>query len=388
MADDKKEVDNGEAGDGDDGEEVEEAVSSKEKKEKKSKKNKKEKKKKESDSEEESEQDDSEDEKQKKKKDRNKKKTKGSKEKKEDTEFMSIYQDLDKEQWEHYDTPSGCLKISQMKGQITAMSINEPAIFDRDGKYYRWARLGEKGSQQMLIGPLYFLSMGDLSTEQYGESYFYCAVPKKDFPPLESALTKQLQKAQKNFKAKGSTPFVKKEVSYKLPALERFRMGLIDAPAEDDDDDAKLTTESCTLVQFPLSISDPNKFTVTCGSEELILRDVFERLPGVIGYANVTVLFSAEVPGYVEGESGESEDDDKKKKKKGSSSRKKSKSHKSKQQDPMDPGASSSKVSVKFKVSSISIVGQTIAKAVPMSESTTIEPLKPSSGLISIMNRR
>jgi len=280
------------------------------------------------------------------------------------------------------------LDMTQLKNQVNTKVINEPAIFERDGKYYRWARLGEKGKQHLLIGPLYFLSMGELSTEQYGESYFYGAVPKEHFTQVETSLNKQLTKAEKKFRSKGHTPFAKKEVTYKLPALERYRMGLIEAPNDDDDEEQKLATENCTLTQFPFSISDSNKFAVTCGSEELMLRDIFDRLPGVIGYANVTVLFSAEVPCYAEDGSGDDEGDDKKKKGRGSAGKKQSKSHKSKQQDPMDPGASSNKVSVKFKTSSISIVGQTIATAVPMSESTSIETVKPSAGLLSVMKRR
>merc|ERR1712039_754107 len=104
-----------------------------------------------------------------------------------------------------------------------------------------------KGSQQFLMGPLYFLSMGELSTEQYGETYFYAAVPKDHFHYLEQALSKQLDKAEKQFKAKGHIPFAKKEVSYKLPALERFRMGLIEAPDGSGNNDEKLETENCTL---------------------------------------------------------------------------------------------------------------------------------------------
>jgi len=391
----------------------------KENKEKKGKKGKKGKKKQSSESEEESEPESSEDDGKKKKKDRNKrkskdgkgrkeesddesseddskkkkkgrskKKTKEGKNKKGDSEFRLIYEGLENESWEQYDSPPGCLQIPQLKSEINSRVINEPAIYDRDGKYYRWARLGEKGYQQLLIGPLYFLSMGELSTEQYGESYFYCAVPKEHFIQVENALNKQLNKAEKKFKAKGHTPFVKKEVTCRLPALERFRMGLIDVPEDWEEEESQLTAANCTLVQFPLSVSDPSRFTVTLGEEDLMLRDVFERLPGVIGYANVTVLFSAEVPAYADDQSGDSDDDGKKRKGGGSSSKKKSKSHKSKQQDPMDPGASCLKVSVKFKVSSISIVGQTIAKAVPMSESTAIENVKPSTGLLSAMRKR
>merc|ERR1711972_605895 len=111
-------------------------------------------------------------------------------------------------------------------------------------------------------------------------------------------------------------------------------------------------------------------------------------MPGVIGYASVSISFSAEVPAYADQESEDSDDDDRKNKGKKQSTKKKTKSHKSKQQDPMNPSSICNKVSVKFKVTSISIVGQTIAKAVPMSESTTIDAAKPSAGLLSAMRRR
>lgn len=358
------------------------------KKEKKGKKDKKDKKEKPVQSDDENDNGSSEDDGKKGKKDRDNKKPKGNKNKKVDSEFQSIYEGLEDEPWEPYDEPAGCLQMSQLKNEINTRGINEPAVYDRDGKAYRWARLGEKGHQQLLIGPLYFLSMGELTTEQYGDAYFYCAVPKEQFSPIENSLNKQLSKAEKKFRSKGHTQFAKKEMTCKLPAMERFRLGLIARPDDENDGDAKLETDNCTLVQFPLSVSDPSKFTVTCGDKELVLRDVFERLPGVIGYANVTVVFSAEVPCYTEDDSAGSDDDGNKKKGKSSSSKKKSKSHKTKQQDPMDPGSSASKVGVKFKVSSISIVGQTIAKAVPMSESVAIESVKPSSALLSVMKRR
>lgn len=388
MAEDEGKVSKQTADQDEEDDDDDKADRSKDKKEKKSKKDKKDKKKKSTQSDDGSDQESSDDDSKKKKKDRNKRKSKDNKNKKDDSEFDSIYEGLEKEPWELYDVPAGCLKMSQLKHEINTRGINEPAVYDRDGKAYRWARLGEKGHQQLLIGPLYFLSMGDLTTEQYGDSYFYCAVPKEQFTPIESSLNKQLSKAEKKFRAKGHTQFAKKEMTYKLPALERFRLGLIDPPDDEDDGDAKLETDNCTLVQFPLSVSDPSRFTVTCGDDELVLRDIFERMPGVIGYANVTVVFSAEVPCYAEDESADSDDDGHKKKGKSSSNKKKSRSHKSKQQDPMDPGASASKVGVKFKVASISIVGQTIAKAVPMSESVAIEAVKPSSALLSAMKRR
>lgn len=375
---------------GDEAEEDKTTSPSKEKKNKKDKKDKKDKKKskkskKEGESENESEQEESEEEKKKsKKKKKSSKKSTESEDENEDDEFDFIYKNIEKEPWEMYDSPENCIHMSGLNTAINSRHVNDCSLFESEDKHYRWAKLGEKGNQQMLIGPLYFLSMNDYQTAKYAEKYFYCATPKDHFTAMEKALNKQLVKAEQKFKSNGHNALQKKEIKCNLPAIERFRMGLIDAGETDED---KAEMKECTLVQFSLSMPESGTFSAIFGEEEVVLSEMFEKFPGLIGYANVTVTFSAEVLPYAEGDSDETDDDEKSKK---SSSKKKKKKSKKKsvKQDPMDPSASCGKVGVKFKVACVSIVAPSIARAVPMSDSKSIEVVKPSSALMSMMKSR
>merc|ERR1712151_403221 len=114
----------------------------KERREKKSKKEKKEKKKKQRDSDDETDEDDTDNENQRKKGDRSKRKSKDDRDKKRDSEFDSIYQGLEEEKWEPYDAPPDCLRMTDMKAEINSRKVSDPAVYNREETYYRWAKLG------------------------------------------------------------------------------------------------------------------------------------------------------------------------------------------------------------------------------------------------------
>jgi len=316
-------------------------------------------------------------------KDKSSKKSSGSgsmtkDEKRMDSQYRKFYSSLKGEEWVELDVPDECTHVSVFKQAIMDRKVAAWTGYGINDSYYRCARLGQKGDQQFIVGPLYVLSLGDLSTEQYGDNYFYAALPKRTFASIENAIERKQKEAMKAMRAKEVSPMSKKELKVKIPAMEAFRMGIIEA------DESKDPTEktSVELTQFPMTISDPEKFTVLLESDTVNLSDIFERYAGVIAYATVTINFAALVSEYC-GSDGESSDDGaSKKKKKGGRDRGIHHSKgRSRKQDPADPSAIAEKVSAKLKVLSLAVVDGTLVQGLPMSENKVMTAVRASSRL-------
>jgi len=285
--------------------------------------------------------------------------------------LLDVYGTMSDEEWEGFDTPEDCPTTKKLKDILTSRPVTDPKPFEQGDRMYRWTKLGEKGQQQYLLGPLYILSMGldGPTTGDYGETYFYAALPKSQFTMLDHVITMKLHDAERKMNARGHTPLGRKELSLKLPALEAFRMGMLNEKGKKD----MMDMVDCTLVQFAMNIQDKDTFSVTCGDTAILLSEVFDKAPGAIGYASISIGFSCEVLQY--GEIEDSDDDGKDRKKDGKKSKKKSHL---KPVDVKNPRSVAGKASVKIKTTSLAIVAPTVLKALPMSESRKVSSVKTS----------